>query len=100
MTGKVAASKQFPTATNKRVHVHVDRSSDRARTPAVATREPLRLGYLVRGELADGGCSPYGPCEDHQEPGATYIIESDVYGERPYLVSALGRRALRLSSNR
>ncbi len=66
----------------------------------MATRGSVRLGYLVRGELADGGCSPYGPCEDHQEPGATYIVESDVYGERPYLVSALGRRALRLSSNR
>ena len=27
-------------------------------------RHPFRLGYLVWGELADRGCSAYGPCED------------------------------------
>ncbi len=34
-----------------------------------------RLGYLVWGEFADWGCGGYGPVENHQQPGATYITQ-------------------------
>lgn len=34
-----------------------------------------RLGYLVWGEFADWGCSGFGPQDDHQQPGATYITQ-------------------------
>ncbi len=34
-----------------------------------------RLGYLVWGEFGDWGCSGFGPSEDHQRPGATYITQ-------------------------
>ena len=34
-----------------------------------------RLGYLVWGEFADWGCRGYGPEEDHQQPGPTYITQ-------------------------
>lgn len=34
-----------------------------------------RLGYIVWGEFADWGCSGYGPLEDHQQPGATYVTQ-------------------------
>ena len=34
-----------------------------------------RLGYLVWGEFPDWGCSGYGPQENHQQPGATYITQ-------------------------
>lgn len=34
-----------------------------------------RLGYLVWGEFGDWGCSGFGPSEDHQRPGASYITQ-------------------------
>lgn len=34
-----------------------------------------QLGYLVWGEFGDWGCRDYGPEEDHQRPGATYITQ-------------------------
>jgi len=34
-----------------------------------------RLGYLVWGEFADWGCGGFGPQDDHQQPGATYITQ-------------------------
>lgn len=34
-----------------------------------------RLGYIVWGEFPDWGCAGYGPIEDHQRPGATYITQ-------------------------
>jgi hypothetical protein len=34
-----------------------------------------RLGYLVWGEFGDWGCGGYGPRNDHQQPGATYITQ-------------------------
>jgi beta-galactosidase/beta-glucuronidase len=43
-----------------------------------------RLGYLVWGEFADWGCAGYGPYEDHQQPGATYITQWLEAVERDY----------------
>lgn len=43
-----------------------------------------RLGYLVWGEFADWGCGGYGPLEDHQQPGATYITQWLEALERDY----------------
>jgi beta-galactosidase/beta-glucuronidase len=34
-----------------------------------------RLGYLVWGEFADWGCAGFGPRQDHQQPGATYLTQ-------------------------
>jgi hypothetical protein len=34
-----------------------------------------RLGYLVWAEFPDWGCGGFGPAEDHQKPGASYITE-------------------------
>jgi beta-galactosidase/beta-glucuronidase len=34
-----------------------------------------RLGYLVWGEFADWGSGGYGPHDDHQRPGATYVTQ-------------------------
>ena len=34
-----------------------------------------RLGYLVWGEFADWGCAGFGPQDDHQQPGATYLTQ-------------------------
>jgi len=34
-----------------------------------------RMGFLVWGEFPDWGCSGYGPIENHQQPGATYITQ-------------------------
>jgi beta-galactosidase/beta-glucuronidase len=34
-----------------------------------------RLGYLVWGEFGDWGSRGYGPEEDHQQPGATYVTQ-------------------------
>jgi beta-galactosidase/beta-glucuronidase len=34
-----------------------------------------RLGYLVWGEFADWGCHGFGPMDDPQLPGATYITQ-------------------------
>jgi beta-galactosidase/beta-glucuronidase len=34
-----------------------------------------RLGYLVWGEFGDWGCSGFGPSEDHQRPGPTYLTQ-------------------------
>src|SRR5260370_14070009 len=42
------------------------------------------MGYLVWGEFADWGCSGYGPLEDHQQPGATYIAQWLEALERAY----------------
>ena len=43
-----------------------------------------RMGYLVWGEFADWGCSGYGPLEDHQQPGATYLTQWLEALERDY----------------
>ena len=43
-----------------------------------------RLGYLVWGEFPDWGCGGYGPAEDHQRPGATYITQWLEAIERDY----------------
>jgi hypothetical protein len=43
-----------------------------------------RLGYLVWGEFPDWGCAGYGPPEDHQQPGATYITQWLEAIERDY----------------
>ena len=34
-----------------------------------------RLGYLVWGEFPDWGCSGFGPPQDHQRPGPTYLAQ-------------------------
>src|SRR5262245_49621225 len=34
-----------------------------------------RLGYIVWGEFPDWGCGHYGPIEDHQQPGVTYVTQ-------------------------
>ena len=34
-----------------------------------------RLGYVVWGEFGDWGCGGFGPRQDHQKPGATYITQ-------------------------
>jgi hypothetical protein len=43
-----------------------------------------RLGYLCWGEFADWGCAGYGPYQDHQQPGATYITQWLEALERDY----------------
>ena len=43
-----------------------------------------RLGYLIWGEFADWGCRGYGPEEDHQQPGVTYITQWLEVLERDY----------------
>lgn len=43
-----------------------------------------RLGYLVWGEFADWGCRGYGPPEDHQKPGVTYVTQWLEVLERDY----------------
>ncbi len=43
-----------------------------------------RMGYLCWGEFADWGCSGYGPNNDHQQPGATYITQFLEALERDY----------------
>ncbi len=43
-----------------------------------------RMGYLVWGEFADWGCSGYGPRDNHQQPGATYITQWLEALERDY----------------
>jgi beta-galactosidase/beta-glucuronidase len=43
-----------------------------------------RLGYLVWGEFADWGCAGYGPPDDHQQPGATYVTQWLEVLERDY----------------
>jgi hypothetical protein len=42
------------------------------------------MGYLVWGEFADWGCGGFGPVEDHQQPGATYITQWLEVIERDY----------------
>jgi len=34
-----------------------------------------RLGYLVWGEFPDWGCGGYGPEDDHQQPGVSYLTQ-------------------------
>ena len=34
-----------------------------------------RLGYLVWSEFPDWGCAGFGPADNHQRPGATYITQ-------------------------
>jgi beta-galactosidase/beta-glucuronidase len=34
-----------------------------------------RLGYLVWGEFADWGCAGFGPQDDHQQPGPSYVTQ-------------------------
>jgi beta-galactosidase/beta-glucuronidase len=43
-----------------------------------------RLGYLVWGEFPDWGCSGFGPADNHQQPGATYITQWLEVLERDY----------------
>ena len=43
-----------------------------------------RLGYLVWSEFADWGCAGYGPPDNHQQPGATYITQWLEVLERDY----------------
>lgn len=43
-----------------------------------------RLGYLVWGEFPDWGCAGFGPDEDHQRPGASYITQWLEVLERDY----------------
>ena len=43
-----------------------------------------RLGYLVWGEFGDWGCSGKGPDWDHQQPGASYIVQWLEALERDY----------------
>ncbi|MFM7322029.1 MAG: glycoside hydrolase family 2 protein [Armatimonadota bacterium] len=43
-----------------------------------------RLGYLVWGEFGDWGCSGNGPDWDHQQPGASYIVQWLEAMERDY----------------
>ncbi len=43
-----------------------------------------RLGYLVWGEFPDWGCAGFGPREDHQQPGPTYITQWLEELERDY----------------
>jgi beta-galactosidase/beta-glucuronidase len=43
-----------------------------------------RLGYIVWGEFGDWGCSGFGPVEDHQKPGATYVAQWLEALERDY----------------
>ena len=43
-----------------------------------------RMGYLVWGEFGDWGCGGYGPRDDHQQPGATYITQWLEALERDY----------------
>jgi beta-galactosidase/beta-glucuronidase len=43
-----------------------------------------RLGYLVWGEFPDWGCGGFGPQDDHQQPGATYITQWLEVLERDY----------------
>lgn len=43
-----------------------------------------RLGYLVWGEFADWGCAGFGPVEDHQQPGPSYITQWLEVLERDY----------------
>jgi beta-galactosidase/beta-glucuronidase len=48
-----------------------------------------RLGYLVWGEFPDWGCGGFGPPENHQQPGATYITQWLEAIERDYSHPAL-----------
>jgi beta-galactosidase/beta-glucuronidase len=43
-----------------------------------------RIGYLVWGEFPDWGCAGYGPADNHQQPGATYITQWLEAIERDY----------------
>ncbi len=43
-----------------------------------------RLGYLVWGEFPDWGCGGFGPPEDNQKPGPTYITQWLEVLERDY----------------
>jgi beta-galactosidase/beta-glucuronidase len=43
-----------------------------------------RLGYLVWGEFADWGCAGFGPDEDNQRPGPSYITQWLEVLERDY----------------
>jgi len=43
-----------------------------------------RLGYLVWGEFPDWGCSGFGPADDHQQPGPSYITQWLEVLERDY----------------
>jgi beta-galactosidase/beta-glucuronidase len=43
-----------------------------------------RLGYLVWGEFPDWGCAGFGPVEDHQRPGPSYITQWLEALERDY----------------
>jgi beta-galactosidase/beta-glucuronidase len=43
-----------------------------------------RLGYIVWGEFGDWGCSGFGPVEDHQKPGSTYVAQWLEALERDY----------------
>jgi hypothetical protein len=43
-----------------------------------------RMGYIVWGEFPDWGCSRFGPIEDHQRPGPSYITEWLEAIERDY----------------
>jgi beta-galactosidase/beta-glucuronidase len=43
-----------------------------------------RLGYLVWGEFPDWGCGGFGPVDNHQQPGATYITQWLEVLERDY----------------
>lgn len=42
------------------------------------------LGFLVWGEFPDWGCDGYGPVENHQQPGPTYITQWLETIERDY----------------
>jgi beta-galactosidase/beta-glucuronidase len=43
-----------------------------------------RMGYIVWGEFPDWGCSHFGPENDHQRPGPSYITEWLEAIERDY----------------
>ena len=43
-----------------------------------------RLGYLVWGEFPDWGCGGFGPADNHQQPGATYLTQWLEVLERDY----------------
>lgn len=43
-----------------------------------------RLGYIVWGEFADWGCGGFGPADDHQRPGPSYVGEWIEAVERDY----------------
>ncbi|MBO0778787.1 MAG: beta-galactosidase, partial [Ktedonobacteraceae bacterium] len=43
-----------------------------------------RMGYIVWGEFPDWGCGGYGPVENHQQPGVSYVTQWLEAIERDY----------------